>query len=883
MPKKLFLVDGSNHAFRVQFALPPQHASDGFPTRVLYGFTLLFQKMMRTYRPDYCVVSFDSGKTFRHETFPDYKGHRPDMPEDMRRQWPWLPKLVEGFGYTCLAREGFEADDVLGTLAKRFAGPDLDVYIVTSDKDFCQLVNEHIFLLDEARGQVVKEADVEPKVGVRPEQVIDMLGLSGDSSDNIPGVPGVGPKTAAKLLADYGDLEGVLAAAAAGKVRGKRGQALVDHAENARISATLATIRTDVDLDVSLEDLAPRGIQEEPLRDLFDRWEFGMVARKLLPEVKVMDASGYHAVTDMEALEALLRDVRAAEEVGVSLRTNSDNPERAELLGVSFAWSQEGPEGKRVGRQAYVPLMPRNEVTFDVAEARQRVLELLGDPSVRKVGHDLKASMRLCRKLGSELAGIVGDTRLLDYVLTAHRRTHDLDAIAQRHLGHTMAYVPPSEPLLLDEVVGFAIEPAHVSFLLHDKLHARLDEGPRHVYEHIELPLMPVLCAMEEHGIKLDQGVLGAIRDDIAARVVEAEKRCHEVAGRPFNVGSPRDVAEVLFDELNLPKSKRTKTGYSTDSSVLEQLVEHHELPQCILDWRQLQKLESTYLRKLPTWVAADGRIHTTFNQSVAATGRLSSTDPNLQNIPIRTYEGRRIRDAFVAEEGHVLLSCDYSQVELRVLAHFCGDGPLVEWFQRGEDIHRRTASEVFGTPIDEVTSAQRNAAKAINFGLMYGMSAFRLSRDLSISRAEAEKYMEDYFGRIPQVQAWIEETKKACRRDGYVETLFGRRRLIPEIYSKGYADRAAGEREAVNTRVQGTAADIIKLAMISVHEALAAHFPQARLLLQVHDELLLEVPEDQVEAVRDLVVERMMGAADLAVPLVVNSAWGYNWNEAHG
>lgn len=870
----MFLVDGSNHAFRVQFALPPQHASDGFPTRLLYGFTLLFQKMMRTYRPDYCVVSFDSGKTFRHEVFPDYKGHRPDMPDDMRRQWRWLPELVEGFGYSCLAAEGYEADDVLGTLARRFAGPDLDVYIVTSDKDFCQLVNEHIFLLDDVKGQVIKPEDVQPKLGVAAEQVVDLLGLSGDSSDNIPGVPGIGLKTAAKLLDQYGDLESVLAAAQRGEIRGKRGENLVTHAEAARLSAHLATIRTDLELDVSLEDLAPRGVQEAPLRELFDQWEFGMVARKLLPEARVVDADGYRAITEADGLRELLAEAKRVGRVGVSARFTHDDPARADLLGLSLAWDEQ---------QVYVPLQPHPEVRYDLVEARQEVLSFLADPTVEKVGYDLKPLLRVCRSLGSDLRGIAGDVRLLDYVLTAHRRTHALDAIAQRHLGHTMAYVPTTEPFSLDETVGFAVEPAHVAHLLHRRLERRLEEGPRFVYEHIERPLMPVLADMETTGIRLDRDVLGTILDDISTRMAGAEKRCHEIAGRPFNVGSTKDVAEILFEELGLPAGKRTKTGYSTDSSVLEKLAELHELPAAILDWRQLQKLESTYLRKLPGYVGADGRVHTTFQQAVAATGRLSSTDPNLQNIPIRTYEGRRIRDAFVAEEGHVLLSCDYSQVELRVLAHFCGGGPLVESFARGEDIHRRTASEVFGVPIDEITPAQRNAAKAINFGLLYGMSAFRLSRDLSIPRAEAERYMEEYFGRIPQVQEWIEATKEACRREGYVETLFGRRRLIPEIHSKTFSERSAGEREAVNTRVQGTAADIIKLAMISVHEALAERFPRARLLLQVHDELLLEVPEDEVEAVRDVVVERMMSAAELKVPLVVNSAWGRNWNQAHG
>jgi len=870
--KKLFLVDGSNHAFRVQFALPPQHASDGFPTRVLYGFTLLFQKMMRTYRPDYCAVSFDSGKTFRHERYAPYKAHRAEMPADMRRQWEYLPPLVEAFGFPCVMRSGFEADDVLGTLAKRFASDEVEVYIVTSDLDFAQLVDERVFLVDDMKGRILKEKEVIAKLQVRPDQVVEMKGLAGDSSDNIPGVPGIGPKTASKLLDTYGTLEAILQAAADGKIKGKRGENLREKAEDARLSAELATIFTDIDLGLDLADLKPRGVQEEPLRTFFDQWEFGMVARKLLPPVNAVDLSIRRAVRTQSEVDEVLAAVRASGRVAIALRTTHADAERAEVMAVSFAWS---------GHVVYIPLEWQNEVSYDLEQVREQVFAVLADPTIAKVGHDLKHAMRVLRNLGHDLCGVAGDTLLLDYVLVAHRRTHGLEQIAQRHLGHTLNLAPPQEPLRLDDTLRYAPEAAHVAWICHDRLRARLGEGTTFVYDEIERPLMPILCDMEDAGIRLDTDALGAVMTDIAGRVSESEKRCWELAGRPFKVGSPRDVAAVLFDDLGLPKLKKTKTGYSTASDVLEKLTEHHALPEAILHWRQLSKLLSTYLKTLPGHVAADGRIHTTFNQARAATGRLSSENPNLQNIPIRTFEGRRIRDCFVPEPGSVFLSADYSQVELRVLAHFCGDGPLVESFQKGEDIHRRTASEVWQVPIEAVTAEQRSAAKAINFGLLYGMSAFRLGRDLAISRDQAQQYMDDYFGRMPQVQAWIEETKAQCRADGYVETLFGRRRLIPEIYSKSFNDRSAGEREAVNTRVQGTAADLIKIAMIRVAGALEPY--GARMLLQVHDELLLEVPEDELEVVRDRVVEEMSAAADLRVPLVVNVATGANWNEAHG
>ena len=870
--KKLFLVDGSNHAFRVQFALPPQHASDGFPTRVLYGFTLLFQKMMRTYRPDYCVVSFDSGKTFRHERYDQYKAHRAEMPADMRRQWDHLPRLVEAFGYPCVMRAGFEADDVLGTLAKRFASDEVDVYIVTSDLDFAQLVNDSVFLVDDTKGRILKAPEVLDKLQVRPDQVIEMKGLAGDSSDNIPGVPGIGPKTASKLLNTYGTLEEVLQAAADGKIKGKRGENLREKAEDARLSAELATIFTDIDLGLELEDLVPRGVQVDPLRAYFDQWEFGMVARKLLPRVDAVDMSIRRAVRTPEEVNAALAAVRASGQVGMALRTTSEDAEKALVIGVSFAWKDN---------VVYMPLEWQNEITYDPQAVRRLVFDLLADPAVAKVGHDLKFAMRVLRNLGEDLWGIAGDTQLLDYVLVAHRRTHSLEQIAQRHLGHTLNLTPPQEPLRLDDTLRYAPEAAQVAWICHDRLRGRLGEGTAFVYDEIERPLMPILCDMEDAGIRLDTDRLGEVMTDIAGRVSESEQRCWELAGRKFKVGSPREVGVVLFEELGLPKLKKTKTGYSTASDVLEKLSEHHDLPLAILHWRQLSKLLSTYLKTLPNHVGDDGRIHTTFNQARAATGRLSSENPNLQNIPVRTFEGRRIRECFVPEPGQVFLSADYSQVELRVLAHFCGDGPLAESFSNGEDIHRRTASEVWQVPIDEVTAEQRSAAKAINFGLLYGMSAFRLGRNLAISREQAQQYMDDYFGRMPQVQAWIEATKTQCRADGYVETLFGRRRLIPEIYAKSFTDRSAGEREAVNTRVQGTAADIIKIAMIRVARALAPY--RARMLLQVHDELLLEVPVEELEGVRALVVREMMGAAELRVPLSVNIATGANWNEAHG
>jgi len=882
VPRKMFLIDGSNHAFRVQYALPPMNASDGFPTRALYGFTTLFAKILRVHRPDYCAVAFDRGLTFRHEMYPDYKGHRPDMPEDLRQQWPHFDALVEGFGYPSLFVEGFEADDVMGTVARRFASPDLEVFLVTGDRDFAQLVDDNIHILDLMKNKEIGPAEVQAEFGVGPDRIVDLKGLAGDSSDNIPGIPGIGVKKASSYLNRFGTLEDVLDHA--DDVGGKTGLKIKENAEIARLSKVLATIRLDVPLDLTLEALAPKGLQHDALRELFDRWEFGKVAHRLLGEQQVVDTSIYRAAATVEELDALVAALRAAGRFAVEVELHGKDPRHADLLGISFCWGRKDA--------VYVPLRERRPDRVDPEEVLSRLKPLLEDPDLGKTGHRLKAVMHVLGRRGIVLRGIDGDTQLLDYCLAAHERSHALDNMAQRFLGFTMSpyqqQVPVNEGLFFDQIdledqARYGAETPHVSWILEARLLGRLDPGPRWVYERIEVPLVPVLAGMEEVGIRVDLDELKRARDAVALQVEETERRCYEAAGKEFNINSRHETRDVLFDDLGLPPSKKVKDGWSTDSSVLEKLVGLHTLPALILEYRRLQKLLSTYLDALPAYVEKDGRIHTRFNQAVAATGRLSSNDPNLQNIPIRTEDGRRTRDAFVPEEGWMFLSADYSQVELRVLAHFCEEPALVRSFASGEDIHRRTASEVFGIPADEVTFAQRNAAKAINFGLIYGMSAFRLGNELSIPHAEAQRYMDEYFGRMPQVKAWLDATRDQAHQDGHVQTLFGRRRVIPNIHSRQFNLRKAAEREAVNTVVQGTAADIIKLAMLRVDEMLRHEGYRARLLLQVHDELLLEVPPDEVDAVRAAVVDAMQRAAELKVPLVANSAVGSNWNEAHG
>jgi DNA polymerase-1 len=852
---RLFLVDGSNHAFRAHFALPPRHTSDGFPTRVLYGFLLLLQKMLRTWQPDYVAVSFDIGETFRHTMFPDYKGHRPDMPEDLRQQWPLMPELIEAFGVRVLNVAGFEADDVLGTLAARYGGPDVEVFLVTGDKDFCQCVNDYVSVLDESKGTVTDVAGVVERWGVPPDKIIDLLGLMGDSSDNIPGVRKVGEKTALKLIQEFGSLEGALAAAAEGKVKGAVGQRLVEDADMARLSKVLATIELAVPLDVELADLAPRPMNEPVLRALFDKWEFGLAARKLLPDIDREDlAAVVVAETDAQVAAALAQRPLAIE------ATLAGDPQSPELAALTVC----GPTGGSTWIDTTGP--------FGAA-----VRATLADGTVPKVGHNLKGLYKALG--GAGLRGVVGDTALLDYLLASHRKNHSLEDQAARHLGQTLS-AGRGAP---DVAVAAAAESAAVIARLHERQDSKLEEGSRRVYEQIELPLVPVLARMERRGIRLDVARIGEVEVDIGRRLEEVEAECHKLAGRPFNLRSRHELRDMLFEELKLTGSKKVKDGWSTDSDVLEKLVDQHGLPGRVLEFRSLDKLRGTYLTKLPTYVAADGRIHSTFQQDVAATGRLSSIDPNLQNIPVRTFEGRRIRDCFVPDPGYVFLSADYSQVELRVLAHFTHDPVLMTGFAAGEDIHRRTAVEIFGVAPFAVTLAQRSAAKAINFGLLYGMSAFRLAGDLAVPQAEAQRYMDAYFARMPAVRGWIEQTKVEARASGQVETLLGRRRVIPEISAATFNERAAGEREAVNTRIQGTAADIIKIAMIRVQAALDASGSGARLLLQVHDELLLEVPEAEVEAVTALVRAEMEAAGELVVPLVVNTSVGHTWNEAHG
>ncbi len=866
MPKKLLLVDAPNHAFRAYHAMQSDmRAPDGFPTRALFGFTRILLSLAREFNPDYVAFVFDVGDSFRNALYPAYKGQRPDMPADLREQWGELRPLIEAFGYTVVAEPGTEADDVIGTLARRFASDDVHVGIVSADKDFCQIVDERVHLLDLMRKQELGPDEVREKWGVGPDRIVDLLSLMGDASDNVPGVPGVGEKKAAQFVARFGDLDGVLANAAT--IGGKTGQAIAEHAEAARLARRLVTIQTDLPIDVTLDALAPRPRDEAELRARLYRYNFRTLAAELGlgAPVAVVAPTGVFVSRDAPALwgpalDAAVANIRASGTVALGLVTDGREPLREippgedGLVCLELAW-RDG-DALRLGR---VPLD---------ASGRAATAALLADPSVRKIAFDAKELVKCLHVAGMALGGVCADPMLADYLIVPDQR-RELEDVARRHLDAVPSGVPG--------------ERAHLALALHETLVRRIeaDELSR-VYQDIEIPLLPVLADMEIAGIGVDLDALGGLASELDARLAAKEAEVHAHAGEPFNVGSTQQLAVILFEKLALKGGKRTKTGWSTDADTLDRLVGEHPLPGAVLEWRELHKLRNTYVEALPAAVSRrDGRIHTTFRQGVAATGRLSSFNPNLQNIPIRTEEGRRIRRCFVARPGHVFVSCDYSQIELRLLAHYCETGPLVESFRAGEDIHRRTASEIFGVMPALVTAEQRRAAKAINFGIVYGMGPARLANDLRIPRAEAQRYIEGYFARYPQVRATMTAATSRAREKGYAETLYGRRRPVVGLDAGNPMDRSAAERVAINTPIQGSAADLVKLAMIEVHRLLRG--TGTRMLLQVHDELVLEAPEGDAEEVRTVVRRAMEGVAVLGVPLVVDSGVARTWDGAHG
>ena len=893
--EKLVLVDGSSYLYRAFHALPPLTNSAGEPTGAVLGVLNMLNKLVREEGPQHIAVVFDApGKTFRDEMFEEYKANRPPMPDELRSQVLPLLEAVEAMGLPLLRIDGVEADDVIGTLSRRALDRGMEVLVSTGDKDMAQLVSEGIGLVNTMTDTRLDRDGVKDKYDVWPEQIVDWIALVGDSSDNIPGVPRVGAKTAAKWLNQYGSVDAIVADA--DNIKGKVGESLRGHLEELELSRRLATIRDDVELDVEPDGLGPGEPDVERLRGLYQRLELRNLLRQLDEAfgapAPAADKPGtdYELVVDEEALARWRERIDAAELTALDTETDSLNYMAARLVGISLSVEP--------GAAAYIP------VGHDYAGApeqldRDLVLERLRpwleDAAKPKVGHHLKYDAHVFRRYGIRLAGMRYDTMLESYVLNSTATRHDMGSAARHYLGlETIPYEQVAgkgakqitfDQVALEEALPYAAEDADVTLQLHRRLWGELAGTGRleRVYEEIEQPLVAVLTEMEETGVLLDCELLRTQSKELAEKMRAAEEKAHEIAGGPFNLGSPKQLQEILFERQELPVIRKTPKGQpSTAEDVLQELAADYELPEVILEYRGLSKLKSTYTDKLPELVGGDGRIHTSYHQAVAATGRLSSSDPNLQNIPIRTPEGRRIRQAFVAPEGYRILAADYSQIELRIMAHLSGDEGLLSAFAGDEDIHRATAAEVFDTALDAVTDEQRRSAKAINFGLIYGMSAFGLARQLGIPRADAQAYVDRYFERYPGVRAYMDSTREQAHEKGYVETVMGRRLYLPEINSRNVQRRQYAERSAINAPMQGTAADIIKRAMIDVYRWLAEEAVDARVIMQVHDELVLEVAEGAADAVAAGLVERMSRAAELAVPLKVDTGLGTNWDEAH-
>ncbi|WP_093532637.1 DNA polymerase I [Stenotrophomonas rhizophila] len=921
---RLVLIDGSSYLYRAFHALPPLTNAAGEPTGALFGVVNMLRATLKE-RPEYVAFVVDApGKTFRDDLYADYKANRPPMPDDLRPQIEPMCQIVEALGLTILRIPGVEADDVIGTLALQGHRDGMTVTISTGDKDFAQLVRPGIELVNTMTGsRMDSDATVMDKFGVRADQIVDLLALMGDAVDNVPGVEKCGPKTAAKWLAEYQTLDGVMAAAPG--MKGKIGENLRAALERLPLNRELVTIRTDVPLEASPQTLALRDPDVPALGELYLRYGFTQALKELGGPIPAPAAASdapvslrgtaagyargaasepapaldaalsapgeYETVLTTEQLQAWVARAEAAELIAFDTETDALDAMRANLVGISLAVEP--------GRAAYIPVghdypgapaqLPRQQVL----DALRPVLE---NPDKKKLGQHGKYDLHVLRRHGVDVQGYHDDTMLESFVLNSTATRHDMDSLAMRYLGYTTikfedvagkgAKQIPFSQVGLDEASRYAAEDADITLRLHRVLHPQLLESAAldNVYRSIEMPLVPVLARIEANGVYIDCAELRRQSQDLGARMLAAQQKATELAGRTFSLDSPKQLQAVLFDELKLPALVKTPKGQpSTNEEALEAIAEQHELPRVILEYRGLAKLRSTYTDKLPEMVNPDtGRVHTSYHQSGAATGRLSSSDPNLQNIPIRTEDGRRIRRAFVAPPGHKLLACDYSQIELRIMAHLSEDPGLVRAFEQGVDVHRATAAEVFSRALDEVTPNERRAAKAINFGLMYGMSAFGLARNLGIDRGQAQDYVALYFSRYPGVRDFMERMRQQARDQGYVETIEGRRLYLNDIHARNQGLRAGAERAAINAPMQGTAADIIKRAMVKVDDWLQGQGGRARMILQVHDELVFETESEFLETLREQVVELMSSSAQLRVPLVVDAGVGDNWDEAH-
>lgn len=890
-PNTVYLIDGTAYIHRAYHAIRSLATSKGLPTNAAFGFARMLIKLMADKSPQYAAMFFDSrGPTFRHDIYPEYKANRPPMPDDMAVQIPYIRRLTEGFNLPVFELPGYEADDLIGTVARKAVDEGFEVVMVTGDKDFMQLVTDRVTIWDPMKDEALDQATVTAKHGLEPRQILDLLGLAGDTADNIPGVPGIGPKTAVALLQAHGTLEGIydhLDAIASKSQREK----LINNREQAFLSRRLAAIETQAPIDVDVSCLIVRGPDNRKLSHIFQELEFRQL-QKEFPVTGDLSQKTYQAILDQKGLDALVHALEQAQSFALDTETTGTDPMTAGLVGLSFA--------VRPHEAFYVPVghtYPGAPVQLALDEVLSRLSPVLGDPAIAKIGQNIKYDWAVLRRHGSELAGVRFDTMIASYLINPEKRAHNLDQIALDFLGHhtiTFDQVTTGEngkkcnfsEVPIERAVPYACEDADITFMASEVFAPLLaDRGLTRLFETVEMPLVPVLLKMETTGIRVDKDRLRETAKNLSHQLAVIEGEIYALAGEEFNIQSPQQMGVVLFEKLKLPVQKKTrkKTAYSTDVDVLTALADLHKLPALALRHRMLAKLKSTYVDALFDLVNPQtGRIHTSFNQTVTATGRLSSSNPNLQNIPIRTEEGREVRRAFIPKEGWRFVSLDYSQIELRLLAHYSGDPILIDAFLNDEDIHARTAAEVFEVLPGMVSSDLRQQAKTINFGIMYGMSAFSLSKELHISQKMAKTYIDHYFSRYSGVKRFIDETIETSRQTGKTTTALGRIRHLPDINSQNATLRGFAERNAVNTKIQGTAADLIKLAMIRVDEALTRRGLRAALLLSVHDELVFEAPPEEVQAVKALASNIMETVWELKAPLKVNAAVGENWAQAH-
>ena len=900
--QKLILVDGSSYLFRAYHAMPELSNNKGEPTGAIYGVVNMMRRLSQSYPNDKIIIVFDAkGKNFRNDLYPEYKANRPPMPEDLAAQIMPLHEILEAMGYPLLIVDGVEADDVIGTLSSQAAEEKIETIISTGDKDMAQLVNDHVTLINTMTDTCMDVDGVLEKFGVPPERIVDYLALIGDASDNIPGVPKVGPKTAVKWLKEYGSLQGIIENA--DKIKGKVGESLRNSLGQLPLSYKLATIKCDVDMDVHAKDLAMHVPDKESLKEKFSYYGFRTWYRELENDSandtdnqeknnNKNTGKNYQIILEKTEFETWLEQLKQAPLFAFDTETTSLDYIDAEIVGVSFS--------VKPGEAAYVPVAHDYEnapAQLNRDWVLAQLKPLLENPDKKIVGQNLKYDMSVLKNYDIRLKGIEFDTMLESYVLDSVATRHDMDSLAAKYLElETIHFEDIAgkgvkqktfNQIELEQAGPYAAEDADITLRLHETLWQQLSETEslKKVFQEIEMPLVPVLSSIERNGVLVDADLLKKQSQEITEKLNDIQKQAYEVAGEEFNLNSPKQIQTIFFEKLKLPVIKKTPKGQpSTAEAVLQELAEDYELPKLILDHRGLSKLKSTYTDRLPEQInAKTGRVHTSYHQAVAATGRLSSTNPNLQNIPIRSAEGRRIRQAFIASDNCKILAADYSQIELRIMAHLSADVGLLSAFKEGKDIHKSTAAEIFDLELDKVSSEQRRRAKAINFGLIYGMSAFGLARQLGIERGEAQTYMEQYFHRYPGVKKYMEETRERAKDQGYVETIFGRRLYLPEINAKNAMRRQYAERTAINAPMQGSAADIIKLAMIKTQQWLEAeNNPNIKMIMQVHDELVFELPEDALQAAKEKIRDNMQSAATLNVPLIVDIGVGNNWDEAH-